>query len=315
MRYLVSDGRQSVDLIEEEMPTRNSGDVLVRIEASGICGSELHAPAGINLGHEAAGIVEEAPKGSGLEPGTRVGISVVIGCTTCDSCSRGQQIFCADVAVLHRLHADYASVPLHAIRRLPHGISAVDAVLLTGDVAGVPWRALRKVPPAEGERVIVIGLGPVGLSHVLVRSHLGADIAGIEPSAYRRDLARALGASLAVAPGQSLGEAPDVVIESTGVPACIQQAFDLVRPGGTVLQSGWATNLEFDPSAIILTKEISYLGNWYYADEDYPSMVAAYEAGLPLGKIVSHVFPADRAVDAYRQFVSTESGKVVLDWT
>ncbi|MFC7584543.1 zinc-binding dehydrogenase [Nonomuraea antimicrobica] len=247
MRTLVFHSPDAVELVTVPTPEPGPGQALVRIEASGICGSELHAADGANPGHEAAGIVESAPDGCGFAIGERVGISAVTGCGDCRFCRRGEQIFCADVRVHESMHADYVVVPARALRKLPAGISAGEAVLLTGDGLGVPIRALRKVPHRPGERVVVLGLGPVGLAHVLVRARAGAEVIAIEPSEHRRELARALGATMVVAPGEDIGTPPGTVIECTGIPACIQQAFDLVDAAGTVLQSGWCTAVQINP--------------------------------------------------------------------
>jgi threonine dehydrogenase-like Zn-dependent dehydrogenase len=315
MRTLVFHSPDSVEIVKAPVPEPGPGQALVRVEASGICGSELHAPAGSNPGHEAAGILESAPEACGFTAGERVGLSAVTGCGGCRFCRRGEQIFCADVEVTGDMHADYVVVPVRALRKLPTGISAGDAVLLTGDGLGVPIRALRKVPHRPGERIAVLGLGPVGLAHVLVRDREGAEVIAIEPSEYRRRLARSLGATAVFAPGEDIGAPPGMVIECTGIAACVQQAFDMVDPAGTVLQSGWCTAVEIDPGATVLSREVTYTGTWYYADDDYPAMVEAYQNGLPIGMMSTHEFDAHRIAEAYRQFVSKETGKIIVSWT
>lgn len=317
MRALSFNAPDEVTLVEAPTPTPGPGDALVRIEASAICGSELHAKPGENPGHEAAGLVEHAPAGSGFAAGERVGISAVTGCGSCDHCRAGVQLYCTIDRRTHTgMHADYVAVPVAALRRMPAGTPARDAVLISGDALGVPVRAQRRVPSSAGERVLVIGAGPVGLGHVLVRAHAGAEVTVIEPSAYRRELSRSLGAAAALAPGEALGAAPALVIECTGIPACVQQALDVVRPGGTVLQSGICRCVEISPTATFVVREVIYTGTWYYADEDFPAIVSAYEDGLAAARMISHDFPAERISDAYRAaFVSKDSGKVVLDWT
>lgn len=317
MRSLVFDGPERVRLTEVEVPEPGPGQALVRIEASAICGSELESPPGSNPGHEAAGVVERIGDGSGDigVVGKRVGLSAVTGCGTCQHCLAGEQVYCARVSVTDRMHADYAVVPIRALRELPAGITAADAVLLTGDACGVPIRALRRVPTPASRRVLVLGLGPVGLAHVLVRAHQGDEVIGIEPSSYRRDLARTLGATQVLEPGSELPWQPDLVIESTGIPACIQDSFTMVAPGGTVLQSGWCTRVDLDPAATVLRREVFYTGTWYYADSDYPTMVQLYEEGLAVSAMATHEFPADDISAAYRQFVGRESGKVIIAWT
>jgi len=317
MRALRFNAADDVTLVDAPVPEPGAGEALVRIEASAICGSELHANPGENLGHEAAGTVEHAPPASGFATGERVGISAVTGCGSCDACRAGVQLYCTVDRRFHTgMHADYVAMPVSALRRVPDGTPACDAVLLSGDALGVPVRAQRRVPSAGGERVLVIGAGPVGLGHVLVRAQGGAEVVVVEPSAYRSELARELGAAVALAPGEDIGCVPALVIECTGIPACIGQALDVVRRGGTVLQSGLCGCVEVSPTNTFVVREVVYTGTWYYADEDYPEILRLYAEGLPAASLITHDFPADDVGAAYRHaFVSKDSGKVVLDWT
>lgn len=318
MRSLLFKAPDEVELDEVAMPEPAEGDALIRVEVSAICGSELKAPPFTNPGHEAAGVVERAPATSGFQPGDRVGISAVAGCGTCEYCLRGAQIYCADrfpPTGYQNMHADYVSVAVSALRRLPRRISARDAVLLAGDTLGVPVRASRRVPSSAGDRIVVLGLGPVGLSHTLVRAYGGAEVIAVEPSEFRRELALTLGAAAVFPPGFDIGAPPWLVIECTGRPESIQRAFELVAVGGTVLQSGECPVVQVSPSDTFIRREITYTGSWYYADEDYPEMVRLYESGLPLGRLATHVFPAEQIADAYECFVSKKSGKVLLEWT
>ncbi|ADB50367.1 zinc-dependent alcohol dehydrogenase [Conexibacter woesei] len=316
MRALSFNAPDDVTLVETPTPEPGPGEALVRIEASAICGSELHARPGENPGHEAAGVVEQAPAGSGFAVGERVGISAVTGCGSCSWCRSGVQLYCTVDRRMHTaMHADRVAVPASALRRVPEGTPARDAVLISGDALGVPVRALRRAPSHAGERVLVLGAGPVGLGHVLVRAHAGAEVVVVEPSAYRRELALRLGATTALEPGEATGAAPALAIECTGIPACIQQALALVEPGGTVLQSGICRSVEVSPTATFVAREVTYTGAWYYADEDYPEIVRLYEQGLPAERLITHDFGAEEISAAYRAFVSKDSGKVVLDWT
>ncbi len=289
---------------------------MVRIEASAICGSELKAPEGSNPGHEAAGIVEQSPASSAFPDGTRVGISAVTGCGTCRSCSRGVQLHCEHGFRFHgEMHADFVSVPVAALRRLPDAISARDAVLLSGDALGVPVRSHVRAPSLPGDRVLVIGLGPVGLGHTLVRTYYGASVVGIEPSSYRRVLAMKLGATEVLEPGQDPGIAPQIVIKCTGIPECIHYALSVVEAGGTVLQSGECKTVELNPSQQLIRREVTYTASWYYADADYPEMVNLYKQGLAIDRLITHEFAADDVAAAYATFLSKESGKVILRWS
>ena len=315
MRALSFHSPDSVELIDVKRPEPTADEALVRVEVSAICATELHARPGSNPGHEAAGIIEHAPDDSGFRTGERVGISAVTGCGRCAYCRRGVQLYCDQLQIHRDMHADYVAVPVSALRRLPAGTTAPNAVLMTGDTLGVPVRAYRRVPSHPGERVLVIGLGPIGLGHTLVRAHTGAEVIAIEPSSFRRHLALELGASEVAPPGSAIGSAPGLVIECTGLPDCIHLAIDVVERGGTVVQSGLCEELKISPTATMVEREITYTGSWYYADADFPETVRLCEDGLALGRLITHEFSCEDVGEAYRQFVSKESAKVALTWS
>ena len=316
MRELSFSPPDAASLIESPMPTRRSAEALIRVEVSAICGSELHAGPGTNPGHEAAGVIEYAPEDSGFRAGQRVGISAVTGCGECSACRRGIALYCANgFHVQTGMHAEYISAPVGAFVQYLRALRRGDAVLITGDALGVSARASRRVPSEAGDRVLIIGLGPIGLGHTLVRASSGAYVTGIEPSPFRRRLAQQLGAAQVLAPGEDIGAAPHLAIECTGLPSCIDLALSSVECGGTVLQSGECAKLEMSPSEALIRREVTYTGAWYYADEDYPIMVGMYQEGLAVNKLVTHDFPADRIADAYQVFTSKQSGKVLIRWT
>jgi threonine dehydrogenase-like Zn-dependent dehydrogenase len=81
------------------------------------------------------------------------------------------------------------------------------------------------------------------------------------------------------------------------------------------LQSGDCAQLTMSPSATVIRREVTYTGSWYYADEDYPTMVRSYKEGLQVDRLVTHKFRADQVADAYQIFTSKQSGKVLIIWS
>ncbi|MFT4030386.1 MAG: zinc-binding dehydrogenase [Protaetiibacter sp.] len=319
MRTLHYAGAGRVELIEVPRPVPAPGEALVRIEASALCGSEreaLLAGHPTNFGHEAAGRILEANGPlEGFAPGERVGLYAVVGCGSCPMCAIGRETMCEkEPEVRSGWHAEYAAVPIRCLRRAPADLDAGLTALATGDPLGVPVRAARRAPSGSGTSVGVVGLGPVGLAHVLLRAAQGASVIGIEPSPFRRELAERLGASRTVAPEDAEGGF-DLVIECTGLPAVVESSFGLVRTGGTMLQSGECERpVALSPSATMIHREISYTGSWYYATEDFAAMIAALEAGLDLGALRTHEVPAEDAQAAVTEFLEGRTGKVVFTW-
>ena len=186
---------------------------------------------------------------------------------------------------------------------------------MTGDALGVPSRSSRRVPSSAGETVLVVGLGPVGLAHVLLRAHEGAHVIGIEPSRYRRELALHLGAAAVHEPGQYREQA-SVVIECTGIPSIVRSVFAMPATSGRVLQSGeCSTEVPLSPSNIFIDREITYTGSWYYASEDYPAMLESVAGGLSLRSLCTHDVLAEDSAAAIAEFLDGNTGKVIFRWS
>ena len=186
---------------------------------------------------------------------------------------------------------------------------------MSGDALGVPARVARRFPPTPGAEVVVIGLGPVGLGHVVVQTFAGARVIGIEPSAARRRQALRLGAAETYEPGQYRGR-PATVIECTGVPAAVEGAFELVDSSGLVIQSGECqAPVRLIPSDLVVHREVTYTGSWFYASEDYPFMTGLL---APTGCRCATSAPTrcapEDAQAAFGDFVNGLTGKVVVRW-
>lgn len=316
LRY---DGAGAVTVVDVPDPQPDGDQVLIRVEASAVCGSErspLAKGSPGNGGHEACGVIAD-PGDSRFNVGDRVGLSAVVGCGQCEACQAGRQLHCRSWrgSSDQGWHAELVAVHKDALYRVPDGIDATLGVLLTGDSLGVPVRGLHRAPSYPGEQVVVIGLGPVGLGHVLVRAYTGSRVVAIEPSADRRRLALQLGAVEVLPVESEINVRPRVVIECTGRPDCIARAFELVDNGGVVLQSGeCGQEIPINPSATIIRREITYTGSWYFANEDYDEMKRLVSSGLPLIQMMTHEADFGDAQGAITDFLAGRSGKVVLRW-
>jgi len=331
MRILRFLGEGRVEVVEAPRPSGDENTVVLKVKASAICGSELGSFRGdppqregfYNAGHEVVGVIEEAPEGSGLNPGMRVGARVVQGCGKCAFCKQGYETACKSrVLFAGNGHAEYFRLGVKGVQPVPDGVDWPQASLLTGDGLGVPVRCARRLGDTAGRRVLVLGLGPVGLGCVLVQASRGAKVMGADLVPYRLSLARELGAVRAVENnGQELSEAvedwtegagADVVILAVGKNEALLQAVDLVKQQGTLFQVGELHEATTNPSAAFIVKEISMTGSWYYTSEDWAEMLRLHDAGLPYARLITHVYSFTEAQDAYDTFVSGESGKVVL---
>jgi L-iditol 2-dehydrogenase len=242
-------------------------------------------------------------------------MSAVVGCGRCLPCATGQELHCQlGSTICSGWHAEYIVVPSRTLRAVPPDVDAAVAAMMTGDPLGVPVRGMRRAASQPGDVVVVLGLGPVGMGHVLVRAYAGCHVIGVDPSAYRRDLALSVGAAAVYEPGGYKGRAA-LVIECSGQPSVIREAFGLAADGGVVLQSGEChVEVGIIPSEILIRREVSYIGSWYYSTEDYGMMCRLVAGGLPLARLLTHQVAAADAQGAISEFLDAKTGKVALLW-
>jgi alcohol dehydrogenase len=242
-------------------------DVVVRVDTTTICGTDLHilkgdVPAvtdGRILGHEAIGtVVETGDAVGGLREGDRVIVPAVTSCARCSACKRGLPSHCESVGgigwifghLIDGVQAEYARVPFAetSVHAVPEGVSDEQVLFLTdilptGFEIGVQYGGVK-----PGDAVAVVGAGPVGLAAIATAALSGAGtIVAIDLAASRLRAARELGATHTVEGAEGVeeqvleathGAGVDVAIEAVGVPATFDLCTRLVRPGGVVANVG-----------------------------------------------------------------------------
>ncbi|MCW8129709.1 MAG: alcohol dehydrogenase catalytic domain-containing protein [Planctomycetota bacterium] len=254
MRAAVLHGKEDVRVETMPVPRPAAGELLLKIGAALTCGTDLkvfrrgyHAamikPPSV-FGHECAGTVAAVGDGARFAPGDRVVVANSAPCGTCYFCARAQENLCEDLQFLNGAYAEYLRVPERFVRKNAYAVPAglpFEHAAMTEPLACVV-HGLDETAPKAGERVAVIGLGPIGLMFVALLRERGCRVAGVGRHAPRLDLARKLGAETVLeadANGAWMeqmrqGERLDVVIEATGLPEVWAQAIGLVRRGGRV---------------------------------------------------------------------------------
>ena len=280
-------------------------------------------------GHEPAGVVAELGSNvGGVAVGDRVTVYHSLGCGHCRYCLAGEPVFCAHEGAFGRTrdgcHADLMLAPAAHCLPLPVQHSfAVGAMLACS--AGTAFAALHKLPLRAGETLAVFGLGPVGLTGLLMGQALGCRGVGVEVNPYRLDLAQRLGCDTLVDAGQgdaaeaildlTHGEGAHGVLECSGsVRARAQTATAAAKHAHIVIVGAGQEEVTLDQSSI-LQKELTIRGNAVY------SMRAYFEAldflallAIALDDMVTHRFSIDQAPDAFALFDRGQTGKVVFDW-
>ena len=318
MKALELVGPSTLELVDRPDPAAAAGEVVVRVKACGICGSDIHGMDGssgrrippVIMGHEASGVVEHVGDGvREVSLGDAVTFDSTVFCGECEYCRDGQVNLCANRQVMgvscdefkrDGAFADLVSVPAHILHKLPEGLSFEEAAF--AEPVGVALHAVRRVGPKGGETAVVVGAGLIGLLVVQALKRAGcANVIAVDLDRERLALAQELGASaghhamddavveeVLKATG---GEGADIVMEVVGATPTVSLAISLVRKGGRVgLVGTLAPNVEF-PLQAVVTRELSVFGSCAIAGE-YPDALAAIAAGEILVKpLISALVP------------------------
>jgi 2-desacetyl-2-hydroxyethyl bacteriochlorophyllide A dehydrogenase len=340
MRAITFQGPHEVAVVDKAEPTLRAPDeALVRIRATGICGSDLHIyhgrieiEAGFTIGHEyVAEVLEVGQAVCELAVGDRVVGGFQTACGVCWLCRRGLFHKCdrsrtfghgATLGSLDGTQAELAIVP-HAdqtLRRVPEGLSD-DVALFAGDAMATGYHATTSVVP--GQSVAICGLGPVGLCAVQAARNAGAaQVIGIDTVADRLELARRFGAVPVhltedsprdVVKRLTGGRGVELAVEAVGSPQALDLVLRLVAKCGRVHVIG----VHAEPAQVhmglawikSLTLEMGHANVLRHID----SVLALLDAGrLDPGPIITHRMALDEAAEAYAIYDRREALKIVL---
>jgi 2-desacetyl-2-hydroxyethyl bacteriochlorophyllide A dehydrogenase len=316
-------------------------DAIVRVEATGVCGSDLHLyhgriaiEPGFTLGHEFVGTVLAAGDGvSEVAPGDRVLGCYCSACGNCFFCRRGDFHQCDDGRVfghgkvlgsLQGAQAEQVLVP-HAnltLRRVPAGMSD-DVALFAGDVLGTGWHAVDQAGIRPGDSVAVLGLGPVGLCAVQAARAAGAArVLAIDSVADRLELARSFGAQpvhltdedpRSAVRAATDGRGVDAAIDAVGHPDALELACRVTRKAGTVSATGvYAERMELH-MGIVWIKGLTLRTGQANVIGHVDRVLAMLDAGvLDPGPLVTHHMKLEDAVEAYAVYDRREALKIVM---
>jgi propanol-preferring alcohol dehydrogenase len=322
-------GQGRVALEEMPLPEPQGEQVLVRVRAAAICGTDrenLEGPGQDTVpGHESAGEVAAVGRASRLRPGDRVAINCHITCGACEHCLRGDLFFCPELAIvgfdIHGGFAEYTLVPEACCMPLPDDIS-YDAGALLVDMLGTAYRGVKRAGVLPRDRVAVWGAGPIGLSALLVASWLGAEVAVVDLNRYRQEMARTLGAHLVLDPAQddvhaalmdwTHGRGVDAAFECVGNERAAAQALQAVRNRGKMAFIGVSHHFAVNPWEDLIRRELTLYGSRSFVLPEWDEMLSLVRRGLPVEAIVTHRFPLREAERAFALFLSAQCGKVLL---
>ena len=295
MRALVYTGPHALEIRDLPIPVPAEGEALVRVEAVGICGSDMHAyhghdtrrPAPLVLGHEAAGRIAQGPRA-----GQRVTVNPLVVCGTCDACEGGRSHLCCNRQILSMpprpgAFAEYVCVPNGNLVSIPDHLAVAKAAL--AEPLAVSYHAVNQGArllgrPLTGSDCLVLGGGAIGLGAALVLAMQGArSIALAEPNTERRAaIAKILPGTCCYDPGAAgrpVVPTADLILDAVGSRTTRASASALVRPGGVIVHIGLLPGEDgFDVRRITL-QEIVVSGSYCYTRREFLDVVDAMASG------------------------------------
>lgn len=308
-------------VIEEvDIPVPGPGEIQIKVEVCGVCGSDVHAYHGkhpfvstpIVPGHEFSGTISEIGEGvEGFKEGDRVTVEPSLTCGRCYNCRHGLYNICTELRVLGcqapGAFAQYISVPAKKVYKLPDNLDMDDGSLVEPSAVGV--HAVRKSELSLGDRVVVLGAGVIGLTIVQAAKVAGAGeiiVAGHHEG--RLKVARELGADTTFLAGDTvkfLGDrygpdGIDIVYEAVGVGTTMNQAIEIVRKGAKVIVIGVFGKHPETKVGLIQDKEIDMRGALMYVNEDYQRTIEFMSSGkIKTKPLISARFPLEQATKAF----------------
>ncbi len=341
MKSIVAHAAKDLRIEEHDMPTPGPGQVLIKMAAGGICGSDLHyynhggfgpirLKEPMTLGHEVAGHIETlGPEVDGFAPGDLVAISPSRPCGQCSFCSAGTQNHCLNMRFygsampfphIQGAFSEYVVADV-AQCALATGLSAGEAAM--AEPLSVVLHAARQAGDLFGKRVLVTGCGPIGLLAVLVARAAGArDILATDIADFTLSKARDVGADhtvnvLSDDAGLSQYEASkgyfDVLFECSGVAQALASAVPALRPRATIMQLGLGGDMTL-PLQAMTAKELQLKGSFRFHSEFFTAVDMMKRKRLDVTPLITHAIPMQDAIRAF-ELASDRSQAVKVNLT
>jgi L-iditol 2-dehydrogenase len=342
MKALLLTAPSRLEYTEFPTPELRDDEVLLRIRACGICGSDIHGWDGSSgrrhppliMGHEAAGEIAAVGRFvSGWHAGDRVTFDSTIYCGQCEFCRAGQVNLCEDRRVVgvspaeykqHGAFAEFLALPPRILHRVPDGLSFAHAAFV--EPTSIALHAVRRAAPQPDDTAVVVGSGMIGLLVIQALRASGVErVIAVDREAVRLALAKELGATDTLQVGDidvvaavldlTGGHGADIAMEVVGIAPTVQLSLQVARRGGRVVLVGnLAPHVEF-PLQIAVTRELDILGSCGSAGEYPESLRLIAEGRIRVEPLISAQAPLSDGA-AWFQKLSARDGarfmKVIL---
>ncbi|HWA94157.1 MAG TPA: galactitol-1-phosphate 5-dehydrogenase [Terracidiphilus sp.] len=342
MKALVLSAYNQLDLTDMPVPQYATDELLIRIHACGICGSDVHGFDGstgrrippIVMGHEAAGVVEAVGSDvPGFRPGDRVTFDSTVYCGLCFYCQRGQINLCDNREVVgvstplfRRMgaFAEYVAVPARICYHLPESMPFSHAALI--EAVSVAVHGVSLTPIERNDTVIIVGAGMIGLLTLQAALHAGAgSVIVLDLDNTRLALARDMGATHTINSSSddtiarilalTGGRGADSALECVGATAPIKLAIEAVRKGGAVTLIGNVSPIAEIPLQSVVSRQIRLQGSCASSGE-YRECIRLMSSGaIKVDPLISAVAPLSEGASWFHRLHEREPGllKVVLE--
>jgi L-iditol 2-dehydrogenase len=325
------------DLRLEELPrpVPGPGEVLLKVAAVGVCGSDVHyylegrigdqvVEAPIILGHEFSAWVAELGEGvEGLASGQLVTVDPAISCGECESCQHGHPNLCPDVLFcgtppVNGVFSEYTVMPAENCFPLPEGFGAVEGAML--EPLGIAIHTVDLAHLKAGQTIAVLGAGPIGLLTAAVAKANGASaIYMTEPQAHRRQFALDYVADAALNPDEAdvvadimrltHGRGVDVAFEAAGAAETPDQAATVTRPGGKVVVAGIPADDTMTMTAGTVRRKGLTIKLVRRMKHTYPRAIRLVQTGaVDMKRLATHLLPLERIVEAFEMVAAYGDG-------
>jgi threonine dehydrogenase-like Zn-dependent dehydrogenase len=350
-------GHKVAELRDFTIPDPGPTEVQIELRASGICGSDLHSydsDTGLRAfgpgdpltlgtprtgrliigGHEPAGVVRAVGREvRDFAVGDRVLAYHILGCGNCLNCRRGYPVVCTSSSERAAYggerdggHSPLLNVEQRSLIALPDELSFIDGAMVACG-AGTAYSAIRKTGLAAGGRLLVTGMGPVGLAVTQIAADMGIEVFGSDLNAERLSVAQSHGLEhpLNSATGESAaaeimeltsGEGVEASIDCTGATSARTLCIEATGTFGTVVFVGVGMKpLSFDPTVQLIAKMLTIRGSWVSSQAEMQELtILLARRGLHPDALVSETFTLDQGPDAYAKFATGASGKMAFTW-
>ena len=341
MKALLYTAPYTLEYTDWPEPQVGDDDILVRVKACGICGSDVAGHTGktgrrlppLVMGHEAAGVVERAGKNvTGFAAGDRICFDSTVYCNQCPACRKGMYNRCVKRQVLgvsvpefkrHGAFAEFVAVPHWICARLPDGMSFVQACLL--EPASIGTHAANRPPISNGDTVAVLGAGTIGLFILQAARLRGAQAIACDINDFRLGLAKQIGGDACINSAKvnlrdeiqkrTGGRGADVTFEAVGFAETFRQAISITKTGGAIVAVGnLQKETEFNLQELV-SRELTFIGSYASAGEFRTCIDLIATGRINVGPLISEVLPLQEGPAAFKRLLEGKENllKIVLE--